>query len=147
MKKCICCSVIIGMIIFLGVFTTGCPKKPPTPLPVTEPEKKAVEPLPSPPAPEIGEVKELPVDAAARGLAFEFNENVKDIFFEFDKSRLTDESKETLKRNAGWLKGNPDLKIMIEGHCDERGMDAYNLALGDQRANRVKEYLETIKLR
>lgn len=145
MKKCICYSVIIGMILFLGVFTTGCPKQAPVPPPAPAPEKKAVEPLPAPsPPPEIGEVKELPVETAARGIEFEFNENIKDIFFEFDKSRLTDESKETLKKNAEWLKSNPSVKIMIEGHCDERGTIEYNLALGERRALSARNYVAAL---
>jgi peptidoglycan-associated lipoprotein len=65
----------------------------------------------------------------------------EDIRFEFDKSRLLPEAKENLRRRANWLMAHPDISVVIEGHCDERGMGDYNLALGDRRANRVKQYL------
>jgi peptidoglycan-associated lipoprotein len=65
----------------------------------------------------------------------------EDIHFDFDKSRLLPEAKENLRRRAKWLMAHPDFSVVIEGHCDERGMSDYNLALGDRRANRVKEYL------
>lgn len=142
-------SIIIGIVILLGFFT-GCAKKAPIiPPPAPAPEAKPVPP-PKPPVPEekpeirIGEVKELPVEATARGLEFEFSENINDIFFEFDKSRIVDESKEILKRNAEWLKENPNVKVMIEGHCDERGTIEYNLALGERRALSTRNYLAAL---
>ncbi|MDY6839161.1 MAG: peptidoglycan-associated lipoprotein Pal [Thermodesulfobacteriota bacterium] len=63
------------------------------------------------------------------------------IYFEFDRSRLLPEGKEILRRNAKWLKAHPGVQVTIEGHCDERGTTAYNLALGDRRAQSVMTYL------
>lgn len=63
------------------------------------------------------------------------------IFFEFDRYDLTPEAKVVLERKAKWLKANPGYRIRIEGHCDERGTNEYNLALGDRRANAAKSYL------
>jgi peptidoglycan-associated lipoprotein len=63
------------------------------------------------------------------------------IHFRFDSSSLTAEAKEILKGQARFMKQNPDLDFIIEGHCDERGTREYNLALGERRANSVKEYL------
>lgn len=65
----------------------------------------------------------------------------ENIHFEFDSSSLLPEARENLRRKAKWLEANPAISVVIEGHCDERGMNDYNLALGDRRANRVKEYL------
>jgi peptidoglycan-associated lipoprotein len=65
----------------------------------------------------------------------------KDIFFEFDKATLTPEAIETLTKNGQWLRINPDVVITVEGHCDERGTNAYNLALGERRAESVKRFL------
>ncbi|MFP4446472.1 MAG: peptidoglycan-associated lipoprotein Pal [Desulfosudaceae bacterium] len=64
------------------------------------------------------------------------------IHFEFDKATLTSTARETLKRKAAFLRNNPDVRVVIEGHCDERGTDEYNLALGDRRAKSAKDYLE-----
>jgi len=65
----------------------------------------------------------------------------EDIYFEFDKATLTTDSRETLIRNGEWLRINSDVVITIEGHCDERGTNEYNLALGDRRAESVKTFL------
>ena len=63
------------------------------------------------------------------------------IHFEFDKSRLLPEAKAILRVKAEWLKANPEAQVIIEGHCDERGTNEYNLALGDRRAQSAKTYL------
>lgn len=64
-----------------------------------------------------------------------------DIHFDFDKSDIRADSREILQKNADWLQNNPDVKIQIEGHCDERGTAEYNLALGERRAMSTKKYL------
>ena len=64
-----------------------------------------------------------------------------DVFFEFDRAALSEEAVATLKRHAQWLTQHADVKATIEGHCDQRGTVEYNLALGDQRAQAVREYL------
>ena len=74
--------------------------------------------------------------APAPGSPEDFKANVKDrVFFAFDKSKLSKESRHTLRAQAGWLKTYPNTKAMIEGHCDSRGTREYNLALGERRAN------------
>ena len=62
-------------------------------------------------------------------------------FFGYDSSDLTIDSQSTLDRQATWLKKFPSVRVSIEGHCDERGTREYNLALGERRANAVKDYL------
>lgn len=69
---------------------------------------------------------------------------LKEIFFSFDRYDLEGEARETLKVNADWLKRNPAARIEIEGHCDERGTNEYNLALGAKRAQAAKDYLVTL---
>jgi len=66
---------------------------------------------------------------------------LKDTYFAFDKSDLTSLSRKILTKNASLLKKFRDVKIQIEGHCDERGSTGYNLALGERRAASVKNYL------
>lgn len=63
------------------------------------------------------------------------------VYFEFDQAALGEEARASLDRNASFLREYPALRLRIEGHCDERGTTEYNLALGDRRANTVKEYL------
>ena len=65
----------------------------------------------------------------------------EDIHFEFDSIRLTPQAQEILTKKAEWLKSNPNATITIEGHCDERGTNEYNLALGDGRARAAKKFL------
>lgn len=67
-----------------------------------------------------------------------------DIHFEFDSFDLDDEARTVLKRNADWLSHNPNARVEIEGHCDERGTVEYNLALGAKRAAAAKSYLVTL---
>jgi peptidoglycan-associated lipoprotein len=65
----------------------------------------------------------------------------KSIYFDFDKSNLLPEAMEILKDKAEWLRKNPSYKVRIEGNCDERGTNEYNLALGERRAHAAKKYL------
>ncbi len=65
----------------------------------------------------------------------------ENIYFEFDSSALLAPSQDTLTRKAEYLRQNPNVRVVIEGHCDERGTDEYNLALGDRRANSAKSFL------
>jgi peptidoglycan-associated lipoprotein len=64
-----------------------------------------------------------------------------DVFFGYDSWKITDEGKNILARDADWLKANAKQKALVEGHCDERGTQAYNLVLGEKRAKSVKNYL------
>ncbi len=70
---------------------------------------------------------------------------LKNVYFAFDDYSLSPEARETVKQNAEWLKpfleNNSDYDLVIEGHCDERGTEEYNLALGQRRADSVKKYL------
>ena len=63
------------------------------------------------------------------------------VFFAFDRSDISAEARETLTRQADWLRRYPNVTVTIEGHCDERGTREYNLALGERRAQAVKNVL------
>lgn len=65
----------------------------------------------------------------------------EDIHFEFDSVQLTPEAQEILAEKARWLQNNPRARVIIEGHCDNRGTDEYNIALGEGRAQSAREYL------
>lgn len=66
---------------------------------------------------------------------------LRDVNFDFDRYDLRPDAREILKAHAAWLKANPQVRVEIEGHCDERGTNEYNLALGAKRANSVRQYL------
>ena len=69
---------------------------------------------------------------------------VKDrVFFATNKSTLTTASRDTLRKQAAWMRKNSKITVAVEGHADERGTREYNLALGERRANAVKDYLMT----
>ena len=69
---------------------------------------------------------------------------IQDAFFAYNESTLSNDAQAALTASANWLKQNAQYNILIEGHCDERGTEQYNLALGDHRANTVKQYLQTL---
>ena len=77
----------------------------------------------------------------ARTLPFEDTSLLQDIHFKFDRDDLDDESRDTLRRNASFLKANSSAVVEIQGHCDERGTNNYNVALGERRAHSTKMYL------
>ena len=84
-----------------------------------------------------GDIEELNKVAQSRGY-------LHDAFFEYNDSTLSADAQAALTSSANWLKKNPGYNLLIEGHCDERGTEQYNLALGDRRANQAKEYLVTL---
>jgi peptidoglycan-associated lipoprotein len=65
------------------------------------------------------------------------------VFFPTNETVLTTASRETLRKQAAWLRKNTDINVVLEGHADERGTREYNLALGERRANSAKDYLMT----
>jgi peptidoglycan-associated lipoprotein len=79
------------------------------------------------------------------GSAEDLRVNVGDtVHFDYDKSDVRDEDRSTLQRQAAWLQKYPQVRVVIQGNCDERGTREYNLALGARRANAVKEYLVSL---
>ena len=69
---------------------------------------------------------------------------IKDAYFGYDEAALGADAQSALTDSANWLKKNPSYNLLIEGHCDERGTEQYNLALGDRRANTAKQFLATL---
>jgi len=72
-----------------------------------------------------------------------FSQNVKDIYFDYDKSDIRGDQRASIQADMTFLGQHPNMNFTIEGHCDERGSTEYNLALGDQRASSVKNELVT----
>jgi peptidoglycan-associated lipoprotein len=140
--------IIAGLIALLpgALGIVGCKKKPPADTsasaaatqPVEQP-KPIEEPKPAPPPPPPPPKPTAPKPLTAADLNLQ--KVLHTIYFEFDKYELRDDARQTLASNVEWLKGNSKWRLLIEGHCDERGTNEYNMALGDRRANAAKSYL------
>ena len=73
-----------------------------------------------------------------------FDKSVKDAFFDYDKADIRTDARDALSQTAQFLRSYPQLKVVLEGHCDERGSTEYNLALGDRRAASAKQFLVSL---
>ena len=143
----------------LLTFMYGCPKKKPkTPPPDLNVETTTV-PAPTPAAtpaptdvappatPPVVDKKEDPLLSSDLQVV---NEELRrrgfspDVYFDYDESTLSDDTRQKLSRNADLLKSQPQFSVTIEGHADSRGTNEYNLALGERRANAVKDYLASL---
>ena len=89
-------------------------------------------------------------DAATRARIQELLDRIQDAYFDYDKHNIRPDAETTLKADAKTLTDIitqfPDFKLTVEGHCDERGSDEYNMSLGDARAKQAKEYLTSLGL-
>ncbi len=125
-----------AMVVVCCAFSFGCAKK-----------TKVAETAEAPAvvAQEAPQVDRSAPQADTSGLRVGNDQmGMKGIYFEFDSYVLTEDSKRTLQENAQWMKANPTANIMIEGHCDERGSDEYNMALGENRARAASNYLVSL---
>jgi peptidoglycan-associated lipoprotein len=102
----------------------------------------------APPPPPPSSTSAPPTDVQSStipGSQQDFKVNVGDtVHFEYDKYSVREDDKDLLSRQAAWLQKYPQVRVTVEGHCDERGTREYNLALGARRANAVKEYLVSL---
>lgn len=143
---------LIAILVALVGLTSACRSKTtPTPEPAP-PVTDTVEPVapttpveqpdfvPEPPV----AVEELPSDLAELNRQAQEKGWIRDAFFEYDEATLTAAAQDALSASATWLKAHGDYNLLVEGHCDERGTEQYNLALGDRRANTAKDYLVTL---
>lgn len=85
-----------------------------------------------------------PQEQPAPNVADLFNQNVKDAFYDFNKSELSSDARDALQKDAEFLRSYPQVRVTIEGHCDERGSEEYNLGLGQRRADAAKQYLVSL---
>jgi peptidoglycan-associated lipoprotein len=123
--------IILTLLLVLPGFmlTVACQKKVATVVKEPEVKEEAV----------VEEKEEVVVAAAPK--AMDAMVMQEDIYFDFDKSSLKPAAQENLMHKAEWLRANPDVTVTIEGHCDDRGTNEYNLALGDRRSESAKAFL------
>ena len=123
---------------------TAAPPPAPAPPPVTAAPPAPTAPVPAPAAPAPAPAPAPPPAAVTpRPAPAEYAENpaLADIHFDFDKSTIRPGDSRILDASATWLEKNPKARVLIEGHCDERGTNEYNLALGERRAEAGRAYL------
>ncbi len=140
-------------LMLVSLALLGCPKKPPRSAPVAAPvvsapvaptteiraetspgtlsDQVAADPLAAP------DIASLNAHVRDRGL-------LGDVYFDFDRAELRGEARERLARNGEFLRSRPEFLVTIEGHCDERGTNEYNLALGERRATATRDYLVSL---
>ena len=135
---------ILALICAVGLLSS-CAKKSVRGGPGEEPDTEytAVTAEPEPWTPDQdADIMEDTVDFSRppSGPAVEIPE-LQTVYFDYDKHNLRTDALEMLQQNLRWLRMNPDRQVLIEGHCDERGSEEYNLSLGDKRAKEVMRYL------
>jgi peptidoglycan-associated lipoprotein len=145
-----CSHLAITSLLVAAVVLSGCAKRPATTQAAAPPPTGAASMTPTtPPASQI-QPTTPPAGPAPATAAPATRPPVKDfvaipeladIFFDFDKYDIRPVDAKTLDSNANWLKSNPNHLVLIEGHCDERGTNEYNLALGERRAKSTMNYL------
>ena len=93
------------------------------------------------------DISNIDIDSDKRGSDSGNIEGLSTVYFELDSSRLSEEVKATLRANKNWLDSHPEVQlILLEGHCDPLGSEAYNIGLGERRAQSVLNYLRSIGL-
>jgi peptidoglycan-associated lipoprotein len=151
-------KMTVGFIVALfcsALIAGGCAKKELVKGEGDVPAASATQPIeaPAPSKPPVKDevvldrtVKEAPttVTEDITTAASQSLESLESIYFDFDSYILTDKSREILSRNAESMKKNSSINIQVAGHCDERGSDEYNLALGEKRAKAAMNYISTL---
>ena len=139
------------VFVMLAVVAVGCGKKAPetaeAPMAPEPPSAPAADDIPDDPEPMIEkdpkqellslELQEFNAEMTRRGL-------IGDVYFDFDKYDLKPEARDRLAKNAAFMRDWDTVQVTIEGHCDERGTNEYNIALGDRRANAAADYMSSL---
>jgi peptidoglycan-associated lipoprotein len=152
---------LTSLVVLLMLLTPACrSRKKPVEPKVTPDTTTSVPDVPPPPvdtssqvAPPVDFVNEtpgpteveFPNDIEELNRFVQRQGYIRDAFYNYDEATLDDAAQTALSSSATWLKGQGSAyNVLIEGHCDERGTEQYNLALGDKRANSAKDYLVTL---
>ncbi len=146
-----CSHLVLSSLLVAAVVLSGCAKRPATtqaaaPAPTgSASTTAATPPAPAPvqsDTPTAATTTPAPSSTARPAVQdFAAVPELADVFFDFDKYDIRPGDAKTLDANANWLKSNPNHLVLIEGHCDERGTNEYNLALGERRAKSTMNYL------
>jgi peptidoglycan-associated lipoprotein len=150
LRSCVC-STALTLLVTISLASCARPVSPPPPPPPQPPV--AVAPTPPPPPVTSPPQTPPPVPQPARALTedeifarktvAELNAErpLAEVYFDYDQFSLREDQRSVLQKNAEWLRRWPSTRVAIDGHADARGTREYNLALGERRANAVREYL------
>jgi peptidoglycan-associated lipoprotein len=135
-------KIVLLAVVVIFAFVSGCHKH----VASTSAPARPPQPSPAPAAtssPSVAKTNNsaVPQPTPAPTLDQLFRQNVEDAFFDYDQSALTAADRASLSNDAEFLRSHPEVRFTIEGHCDERGSEEYNLGLGDRRATSAKRYL------
>ena len=145
-----CAAIVLAVSLTAG----ACAKKKPEPPPAAPSSpppaetKPATPPPPPPPPATPPPAAPTEEEIFAKKTLEELNAEkpLGDVFFAYDSTDISEEGRASLQKNLAWLNRWKSTKIMIEGHADSRGTNEYNLALGESRADAVRDYLVTLGL-
>jgi peptidoglycan-associated lipoprotein len=134
-----------GLAVTLGVFwAAGCAKKPPTTAAEARPASGPAATTVAPP-PSTAPVHDATADVLSQDLATLNKKGyLADAYFDYDAASLRDDARGDLAKDSTWMQKFPSVHVLLEGHCDDRGTEAYNLALGERRAEAAREYLVSL---
>jgi peptidoglycan-associated lipoprotein len=158
-RSMVCTGVMIAVLcVALAIAAAGCAKRPalavasappptvaqaappPTP-PAPAPQPVAAAPPAPAPAPAPAPEPVVTARPAAPPSEYRANEALKPVHFDFDKAEIRKVDAPILDASARWLKDNPSQLVLVEGHCDQRGTNEYNMALGERRSRAAMNYL------
>lgn len=139
-KKHVAITLLVVGVLFLSACHKRVASAPAVSMPPQQAPSAAVQPATPPPARPAASPAQAPAPATP-SLDELFQQNVKDAFFDFNKADIRTETREDLSQDSDFLRKYANVRIEVEGHCDDRGGEEYNLALGDLRATAVKHYL------
>lgn len=140
MKKLVIYALAIVLVLSFAVSCKKKPKEVPPPPPPQEQEQPVVEKVE---APVVQEPQLTEEEMFLQKSLDQINREkpLGTIYFDYDRALIRDDAKSVLEANAAWLSKFRTVKILVEGHCDERGTEEYNLALGEKRAKSTQDYL------
>jgi len=142
MKKLVIYSLAIILVFSFAIACKKKPKEVPPP-PPQEQEQPKVEKVE---APVVQEPQLTEEEIFLQKTLDQINREkpLGPVYFDYDRALIRDDARPVLDANASWLKKFRTVKILVEGHCDERGTEEYNLALGEKRAKSAQDYLLTL---
>lgn len=142
----------VGVLLVLALSVVACsggakataPPPEPTPAPTPEVDETVIEEEVSGPVTETLSTEPVTSELPEDLMVLNQRGYLEDTFFDTDRFDLTPEARGVLAKNANWMLKYPSVLVLVEGHCDERNTREYNLALGERRANAVRDYLKSL---